>query len=65
MENMRKSYETAQNALTRVIPLAQADPLRPHYHFAVPAQWMNDPNGIIFFNGEYHLFYQFNPYAPQ
>lgn len=61
---MKKSQGTAQEALEHAIPAAQADPLRPRYHFAAPAQWMNDPNGTIFINGEYHLFYQLNPYAP-
>ncbi len=40
------------------------DPHRPHYHFLPPANWMNDPNGLIQWKGQYHLFYQFNPYSP-
>ena len=38
-----------------------ADPYRPLYHFLPPANWMNDPNGAIFWGGRYHFFYQYNP----
>jgi beta-fructofuranosidase len=37
------------------------DPSRPRYHIAPPANWLNDPNGIIEWNGRYHVFYQYNP----
>lgn len=62
--------ETAQEALVRATaavkaaaPRAEADPARPVFHVTAPAQWINDPNGPIFHNGYYHLFYQLHPYS--
>ena len=39
------------------------DPERPRFHFLPPANWMNDPNGPAYHNGEYHVYYQHNPKA--
>jgi fructan beta-fructosidase len=54
--------------LTTSVIMAQDDafyrePYRPQYHYSPPCGWLNDPNGMVYYEGEYHLFYQFYPDA--
>lgn len=35
---------------------------RPAYHFSPPQNWTNDPNGLIYLNGVFNLYYQYNPF---
>ncbi|CAF1027765.1 unnamed protein product [Adineta ricciae] len=37
------------------------DPLRPQYHLMPPQNWLNDPNGPVYYNGYFHMFYQYYP----
>ena len=37
------------------------EPYRPQFHFSPEEKWMNDPNGLVYHQGAYHLFYQYYP----
>ncbi len=53
---------TAFAAEAPASPLA-TDPRRPQFHLLPARNWMNDPNGPIFWKGKYHMFFQYNPHA--
>ncbi len=39
------------------------EPYRPQFHFSPAVNWTNDPNGLVYHAGEWHLFYQYNPFG--
>ena len=61
-----RSFATLCLVLCCLFSAAQekyAERYRPQYHFTPPQNFMNDANGMIYFQGEYHLFYQHNPFG--
>ncbi len=55
------SCSTPEPRTEVVIDQKYQEPHRPQYHFTPDSMWMNDPNGMVYYDGEYHLFYQFYP----
>lgn len=52
------SFQEAELSKSEALPTEKH---RPLYHFTPPEKWMNDPNGMVYHDGEYHLFYQHHP----
>jgi beta-fructofuranosidase len=64
-ELTNEAIARATAAIEAAAPRAQADPSRPIFHVSAPAQWINDPNGPIYYKGFYHLFYQLHPFSDE
>ncbi len=61
-ETMRRNIEKAQQEIDAKKDIVKNGNMRQHYHFMTQAGWLNDPNGLIYYKGKYHFFFQYNPY---
>jgi len=52
----------ANKAVESMVSIAERDSLRPFYHVTAAARFINDPNGPVYFKGEYHIFFQQLPF---
>lgn len=64
-EFMKHNIEKAWQEAKQKESIVSKGNMRQFYHFMPQTGWMNDPNGLIYFKGKYHIFYQYNPYQPR
>lgn len=60
---LQQNIEKAQIEIDRQKDIAGNGKMRQRYHFMPQTGWLNDPNGLIYFRGKYHFFFQTNPYG--
>lgn len=61
-ELMLERIAKAQDKITQDREKISRGNMRQRYHFMAETGWINDPNGLIYYKGKYHFFYQYNPY---
>ena len=58
----KKDSQTINNSKNQdYSDLVKFEKYRPQFHFTPKANWMNDPNGLVYYKDNYHLFYQYYP----
>jgi beta-fructofuranosidase len=65
MTSDQERIQAANDSVMSAHEIVKEDPSRPQLHLLPPAMWMNDPNGPIYYNNNYHLFYQHQPFKPK
>lgn len=61
--DMDEDAEFIQSDEPMALEGVYGEPHRPQYHFSSKRGWLNDPNGLFFYGGKYHMFYQHNPFG--
>ncbi|GAB3055852.1 glycoside hydrolase family 32 protein [Virgibacillus ainsalahensis] len=62
---MLEKYKNVYDRIDEYKEVVASDPYRLHYHMMPPVGLLNDPNGFVFYKGQYHVFFQWNPFVTE